>query len=81
MLQHIEFAKKNNLKKFVCDEGNDDVGNETESLTSLTSISSYNEDFMLPKTSHARYAPNEKKVENLLLTKNKIIATFRRNFQ
>ena len=56
ILQQREI-RKNNLNKSVCN----DVVSETESLTSLTSISSCDEDFMPPITSLERITPNEMK--------------------
>ena len=78
ILQQREI-RKNNLKKSVCNEVND-VGSETESLTSLTSISSCDEDFMPPETSLARITHDEKKVKKRVLKKQNI-ATFHRNFR
>ena len=45
----------------------EDVGSETESLTSLRSILSCDEDFMPPKTSPERITPNEKEVKKRVL--------------
>ena len=74
ILQQREM-RKNNLKKSVCN----DVESETESFSSVTSISSCDEDFMPPKTSLERITLNEMKLKKRVLKKNKIIATFRRN--
>ena len=74
ILQQREI-RKNNLQKSVCNDVND-VGSETESLTSLTSISSCDEDFMPPKTSLARITPDEKKVKKRVLQKTKSLPRF-----
>ena len=56
------------IKQSVCILVND-LGSETESSTSLTSISSCDEVFMPSKMSPARVTPNEKKVKKRVLKK------------